>query len=120
MTLSGLVFPVQFNSSCLKSSFFIDASLSYGILLLSLVYFSNDHIIGFSFSYLPCIQKSSDIICFYPFWVHSEIAKQKEAELIIEMTKGITSPFTKTGIDEGYVDLTAFGETFYEICIKNP
>lgn len=48
------------------------------------------------------------------------IAKQKEAELIIEMTKGITSPFTKTGIDEGYVDLTAFGETFYEICIKNP
>jgi len=48
------------------------------------------------------------------------IAKQKEAELIIEMTKGIPSPFTKTGIDEGYVDLTAFGETFYEICIKNP
>lgn len=28
---------------------------------------------GFNFFYLPCIQKSSDIICFHPLWVHPEI-----------------------------------------------
>lgn len=56
-----LFFPIQFSRPCLWPSFLIKPILSNRLLFLSIVYISNDWIMGLSSSYLPCIHKLSDI-----------------------------------------------------------